>query len=334
MTMRPSQEPTRKSSSMPSRTARRKTWRHRVKSYWREALAVVFVVVVVATIIILFSVREEPDNKVETWRDKIQVSGTVGRIPTLSLSSEVSVASTKIAELESGMGREIVADSPLIIAVWSFDGGTGRAISEEGRAHVQVGLANEADFGAELLKGIIGKTEGSRVLFVRPVESANGTRTEINVVDVLHSAAYGAEVDDDDEPLKVTITDTGPNIAHAEGDPPEELVTQMLVKGDGEQVREGDNVLVQYVRANWEDSVVYESTWWTGVPQAINISKAMPGVHLALVDQSVGSRVAITIPPEMASGDSTVTMVVDIIATEPEGGTLTPTATVNEEVTP
>ncbi|MDO5034693.1 MAG: peptidylprolyl isomerase [Actinomycetaceae bacterium] len=305
-----------------------------MKRYWREALAVLFVLVLVSTAAIVVNFRaDEPEEKQDTWREKIQVSGTVGRIPTISLSSAVSVASVKMSDLEVGMGREITEGSPLIVALWSFDGATGQALTDSGRGNVQVGLATAEDFDEVLLKGVVGKTEGSRVLFVRPVESGGRVSTEINVVDILHSAASGEVVEGKDSPLRVTITDTGPNIAHDAGNPPADLQVQMLIAGDGEQVGSNDNVLMQYVLANWEDSVVVDSTWWTGVPKAINIAEAMPGVRLALIDQRVGSRVAITIPPEMASGDSTVTMVVDIIATQAQGGTLTPSTTVKEEVT-
>ena len=329
----PSRQPSSKGYSLPSRTARRNTLGRRIMRFWREALAIVFIVVVVATVIIVVSTKEdEPETtSEESWVDRIHVSGSVGRIPTLSLSGPVSVASSKMIELETGNGREITQDSPLIVSITSFDGETGQLLSAEGRGRVQVGSANTENFNSTLLDGVIGKTEGSRVLFVRPVTSGADTRTELNVVDIMHSAASGETVEDPGGPLKVTITETGPNVSHADEDPPTTLTVQTLVQGDGQQVESDDNVLVQYVMASWGDSVVHESTWWTGVPQVLNMKSAMPGVRVALLDQRVGTRVAITIPPEQASGDSTVTMVVDIIATEPEGGTLSPSVSNNEE---
>lgn len=330
---RPSRQPSTKGYSLPSRTARRNTLSRRILRFWREMLAIIFIVVVVATVIIVVYNREDGAETTteESWVDRIHVSGSVGRIPTLSLSGPVSVASSKMIELETGNGREITADSPLIVSITSFDGETGQLLSAEGRGRVQVGSANSETFDPTLLDGVIGKTEGSRVLFVRPVSSGTDRKTELNVVDIMHSAASGEAVEDPGGPLKVTMTETGPNIAHEDGDPPSTLTVQTLVRGDGQQVQSEDNVLVQYVTASWGDSVVHESTWWTGVPQVLNMKSAMPGVRVALLDQRVGTRVAITIPPEQASGDATLTMVVDIIATEPEGGTLTPSVAYNEE---
>ncbi|MDO5048265.1 MAG: peptidylprolyl isomerase [Actinomycetaceae bacterium] len=333
--LNPSRQPSTDGYSLPSRTARRKSLRRRLLRYWREALAAVFVIVVVATVIIVVSNREEESAapEPETWMDRIQVSGAVGRIPTLSLSGPVSVASSKMIQLETGTGREITPESPLIISITSFDGQTGQLLSSGGRARVEVGSANATDFDPTLLEGVVGKTEGSRVLFARPVAEGDGTKTELNVVDIMHSAASGEAVEDPGKPLTVKMTDTGPSITHPDEAPPSTLTVQTLVRGDGQQVQAGDNVLVQYVSASWENAVVHESTWWTGVPQVLTISTAMPGVRIALLDQRVGTRVAITIPPELASGDSTLTMVVDIIATEPEGGTLTPTQETSEEPT-
>ena len=59
------------------------------------------------------------------------------------------------------------------------------------------------------------------------------------------------------------------------------------------------------------------STWETGVPEVINLGTAMKGLATALVDQKVGSRLAITIPPDLAAGDDTLCVVIDILGTEP-----------------
>lgn len=319
---------------LPSRIQQRNKLHRRVLRYWREALGVLFLLVIVATIFIVRHYRADEDaESAQTWRDKISVSGTVGRIPTVSVSGGVSVSAEKVELLEQGTGREITPDSPLIVAIWSFDGATGKAVDDSGRPSVQVGLASPDSFDEALLAGVVGKPEGSRVLFVRPVSRGSDVGTEVNVVDVLHSAASGEVVEGQDSPLKVTMTDTGPNISHEPGAPPDDLKVQMLVRGDGIQVKNTDSVLVQFVRADWSDSVVADSTWWKGIPKAINLAEAMPGVRVALTDQRVGSRIALTIPPELALGDGTVTMVIDIIAAEGEGGTLTPSTTKSEEVT-
>ena len=47
----------------------------------------------------------------------------------------------------------------------------------------------------------------------------------------------------------------------------------------------------------------------------------MKGLATALVDQKVGSRLAVTIPPDLAAGDDTLCVVIDILGTEPASAT-------------
>ncbi|MDO5720278.1 MAG: peptidylprolyl isomerase [Actinomycetaceae bacterium] len=316
---KPSQPPPREGYALPSRTMQRRTLRRRLLRWWREAVAVLVVIVVTTTAVILINNRENmpTEQAPESWLDRITVSGNVGRVPTLALTSPISVSATKIRQLEVGTGREITEDSPLIVSITTFSGEDGRLITAGSRSIMMVGQANTDDFEATLISGVIGKTEGSRILFLRPVTTDGERTTEINVIDILYSAASGTENPDPGGPLSVEMTDAGPRASHEDGDPPTSLTIQTLIEGDGQQVHADDSVLVQYLSANWDDSVVRGSTWSTGIPEAIDLGDAMPGVRNALVDQRVGTRLAITIPPEQASGDSTLMMVVDIIGTEP-----------------
>lgn len=317
--VKPSQSPQREGYALPSRTMQRKTLKRRILRWWREAVAVLVVVVVTTTAVILINNRENApvEEEPESWFDRITVSGNVGRVPTLALTEPVSVAATKIRQLEEGTGREIAEDSPLIVSITTFSGEDGRLMSAGARSIMMVGKANTEDFDATLIKGIIGKTEGSRILFLRPVDTGGERTTEINVIDILYSAASGTEKPDPGGPLTVEMTDAGPRASHGDEDPPTAVAIQTLIEGDGQQVHTDDSVLVQYLSANWDDSVVRGSTWSTGIPEAIDLAEAMPGVRNALVDQRVGTRLALTIPPEQALGDSTLMMVVDIIGTEP-----------------
>ncbi|MDO5721070.1 MAG: peptidylprolyl isomerase [Actinomycetaceae bacterium] len=302
-----------------SRLEKRRGMKRRVWRWWREVLAILVVVVVSTTAILVINDR---DRKVvtheESWADLVEVSGRVGGTPALVVDSQVSVLSKKVTELEVGTGREITADSPLIVSMMTYSGETGKVLSEAGRPRLSVGVANAENFDQFLLDAVIGKTEGSRLLFARPVTDGSKRRTELSVVDILWSAAAGETVEDPGGPLQVSVNEAGPRLSHGEGSPPDTLKVQTLVEGNGQQVRTGDAVLAQYVSARWDDSVVVSSTWSTGIPQTIRLETAMPGVRNALLDQRVGSRLAITVPPNMAQGDTTLMIVVDILGTEPD----------------
>ncbi|EEH64074.1 hypothetical protein HMPREF0044_1093 [Gleimia coleocanis DSM 15436] len=301
-----------------SRVERRNVWWRKALSWWREALALVVIFTVVSTAILVINQREEnAEKQLIQWTDIVQVSGQVGRIPTLALERPVSVTSPKSVELAAGTGREIQPEAPLLISVTSFSGETGELLSETGRSVLHIGPATEQFFDKTLLAGLLGKNEGARVLFVRPVKQREKLTTEINVVDILYSAAHGKTNENPGGPLSVTFNDAGPLVTHAKVTAPEDVVIQQLIIGDGAQVLENDNVVAQFIAVGWDDAVVRSSTWTTGIPQAIDLETAFPGLQVALLDQRVGSRLAVTIPAEQATGETDLMMVIDIIGTEP-----------------
>ena len=85
-------------------------------------------------------------------------------------------------------------------------------------------------------------------------------------------------------------------------------------------MREHDRVVAQYAVIGWSDSLVRSSTWLDGMPQLVPLDSTMKGLAEALVDRRVGSRLAITVPPDLATGDDTLCIVIDILGTEPAGG--------------
>lgn len=303
---------------IPSRVQRRNRWWRRALKWWREALLILVIFAVVSTALILINKRENSvEDKLIRWTDIVQVSGQPGRIPSLVLQRPVSVTSPKSIVLTRGSGREIQPDQPLIISVTSFSGETGELLSETGRSVLHIGAATEQFFDEDLLAGVLKQNEGARILFVRPVNNGDKITTEINVVDILYSAAHGKPGGNPAGPLNVTFNDLGPIVTHGEISEPDEVVIQQLIVGDGAQVLENDAVLAQFIAVGWDDLVVRSSTWNTGIPQSIDLRTAFPGLQTALLDQRVGSRIAVTIPAEQATGETTLMMVIDIIGTGP-----------------
>lgn len=303
---------------LPSRMQRRNRWWRRALSWWRETIALIVIFSVVATAIIVINHRDaSQEAKLIHWTDVVQVSGQVGQIPTVALQHPVSVTSPKAITLAVGAGREIKAETPLIISVTSFSGETGKLLSPTGRSVIHIGSATSEFFDKDLLQGVIGENEGARILFIRPVSVEGKLTTEINVVDVLYSAAHGAAAETTAGPLNVSFSDAGPLVTHKSATAPDEVTIQPLIVGEGQQVLENDLVLAQFVTVGWDDFVVRSSTWHTGIPQSIDLQAAFPGLQVALLDQKVGSRIAVAIPAEMATGEMPLMMVIDILATSP-----------------
>lgn len=264
--------------------------------------------------------------------DLVEVSGRPGATPVITVRGPLDVVDAKVRQLEGGSGRTITAGSPVVLAVTAFDGADGTMLSEGGRPQLRAGRADTEDLGEELAGAVTGRREGSRLLFVRRVGAQGrvpgASDIEVDVVDILPSVASGSPVTPAQEgPLAVALGDDGPIITHT-GTPPTSTTTQVLLEGDGPQVGEHDRVLAQYILTGWTDSLVRESTWTTGIPEFLDLSSVMPGLSEALVDQRVGSRLAVTVPPDQATGDDTLCLVVDVLGTEPAvAGGASPSAT-------
>ena len=250
--------------------------------------------------------------------DRVTVSGRVGATPTLEIKAPLEIDGFKARVLEEGSGREITEGSPVLVSVTAFDGTTGRMLSESGRPQMSLGIVGSGQIDDDLSRLVTGKREGTRVLAFRSITMGDGSPNtiEVDVVDILPSIATGTSVDASVGPMSVEMSPDGPIISHIDT-LPGGVTTQTLIKGDGVQVHEGDRVVAQFTVLGWTDGTVRVSTWETGVPEVINLGTAMKGLATALVDQKVGSRLAITIPPDLAAGDDTLCVVIDILGTEP-----------------
>lgn len=250
--------------------------------------------------------------------DRVTVSGRVGATPTIEIKAPLEIDGFKARVLEEGSGREITEGSPVLVSVTAFDGTTGRMLSESGRPQMSLGIVGSGQIDDDLSRLVTGKREGTRVLAFRSITMGDGSPNtiEVDVVDILPSIATGTSVDASVGPMSVEMSPDGPIISHIDT-LPGGVTTQTLIKGDGVQVHEGDRVVAQFTVLGWTDGTVRVSTWETGVPEVINLGTAMKGLATALVDQKVGSRLAITIPPDLAAGDDTLCVVIDILGTEP-----------------
>ena len=254
--------------------------------------------------------------------DRVAVSGRVGAKPTIDIKAPLEVDGFKARVIEEGSGREITEGSPVLVSITAFDGTNGRMLSESGRPQMSLGIVGSDQISSDLAMLVTGKREGSRILAFRTVAMGDGSPNtmEIDVVDILPSIATGTSVDATVGPMSVEMSPEGPLISHI-ATLPGGVTTQTLMKGDGVKVHEGDRVVAQFTVLGWTDGVVRVNTWETGVPAVVNLNTAMKGLANALVDQKVGSRLAITIPPDLAAGDDTLCVVIDILGTEPGSAT-------------
>lgn len=284
---------------------------------WVLGIGMVGLVMTVALVFFGYAghvASQPPVLTVEGPLDVVSVAGRHGATPVVSTSAPVNLSSVKMRVETRGAGRELTADTPALIAVTAFDGEDATNLNETGTPNLLLGVPTEEDLGPLLSRLLIGQTEGSRLIVARPLNSGGA---EIDVIDVLYTIASGTAVEAGDGPLTVTFDELGPAVSHAAADPPADLVIQLLNEGDGPQVQSDDTVFVQYVAGTWGDGRIISSTWAGGSPVTVDLAEAMPGLSSALIDQRVGTRLAATVPAEMATGEDTLFIVVDILGRMP-----------------
>jgi peptidylprolyl isomerase len=165
----------------------------------------------------------------------------------------------------------------------------------------------------------------------------NPNDTAVVVFDVInaypHSASGMPQFAQDGMPAVTTAPDGRPGIAVPNIAAPAELRISTLTKGDGEVVTEGQTVVVHYTGVVW-GGAVFDSTWDTNRPADLVAQSfidnagvgVVPGFAKALIGQTVGSRVLVSIPPSEGypagqeptsiPADATLIFVIDILGTK------------------
>ena len=122
-----------------------------------------------------------------------------------------------------------------------------------------------------------------------------------------------------------------PELEVPAGDPPTDLVVDVLSEGEGPEVAAGDYLVADYLGQTWAPSDdgaanVFDNSYDRGSPAGFPIGEGsvIPGWDEGLVGQNAGSRVLLVIPPDKAYGDtppegspieagSTLVFIVDIV---------------------
>lgn len=121
---------------------------------------------------------------------------------------------------------------------------------------------------------------------------------------------------------KITFNDKGiPSMETVEGEPPTEITTKILKKGDGEEVDPDGIVTVDYAGFLWSNGDEFDSSYSRGKPATFSLNSVIQGWKWGLATMHVGDTVEVIVPPEYGYGsqanasipaNSTLVFVVDI----------------------
>jgi peptidylprolyl isomerase len=254
----------------------------------------------------------------------VKVSGDFGAEPAVEFEAPLDIAEPQRTVVSEGDGEALNEGDWVEYGMSIFDAATGDLALVGGFDQHMVPIQAQAATGAGQLFGCA--PVGSRVAVTIP--GSGESPAAVYVIDVLSVVkdmpmkAWGEQQDPVEGQPTFELDENGaPTITLPDTEPPTETVVTTAKKGDGEVVEAGDDVLVQYTGVKWSDGSVFDSSWAGGSPAAFNTDGVVAGFTKALVGQTVGSQVLVTMPPADGYGaaeghelqDETLTFVLDIL---------------------
>ena len=255
----------------------------------------------------------------------VTATGSFGKTPNVTIPKAKAGSTLAVKTVIQGTGTTLTkSDAMAANFVLYFWDGTSSSLK------ANTFTSNPTMIGGSMLPGLetalIGQKVGSRVLAVIPPAQGygtsgdsqlgiTGTTTLVFVIDVLKAysdtaGATGSQVSNGGGDLPTVSAKAGsaPTLTFSSSSPPSGLVTKTLVKGSGPKIVKGEYVIAQYVGYIWRTKKTFGSSWSSGTPFGFVVGaspeQVIPGWDKALVGQTVGSRVLLSIPPAEGYGSA------------------------------
>ena len=284
-------------------------------------------------------------GKTTTDLAAVTVTGTPGSRPTVKVPAPFSADRTERRIIAQGRGPLVVRGQRVKVDYVGINGADGQEFDTSfGRTDRNQFVLNQPGAIKGWVEGLSGVAVGSRVLIAVPPKDAYGvsgvpsagigsTDTLVFVVDVeaAHSVltrASGSVVKPKSGLPTVKLAKDGePSVTLPSGKPPKDLVTQVLIKGTGSEVKKGQSITVQYVGAIWPGGKVFYNSWEkddSPLTYTVGEGRLIAGWDIGLIGKPVGSQVLLVIPPDKGygaqgqpelkiKGTDTLVFVVDIL---------------------
>jgi peptidylprolyl isomerase len=279
----------------------------------------------------------------------VKVAGEFGKKPQVTFPSGKPPATSSTQTISQGTGVA-VKDGDSVVAnltAYSWDGktnATSGSTYDDGAPQL---IKVDGALPSVVHKAFQDSKPGGRFLAVVAKDSltadqvnqaksqgADTSIASVYVVDVMGvstvKAAHGTATDPGVKGVKLENPggDQAPKLTTKTDLPaPKDLVTKTVIKGTGPAVKSGQTILVHYTGKIWGSDSEFDSSWGRGQPVMfpIGVGKVIKGWDQSLVGVPVGSRVLVTIPPDLGygkagSGDKikgtdTLVFVVDVLGT-------------------
>lgn len=240
------------------------------------------------------------------------------KAPGVEFTKPLEVTEPTVKVIKDGDGDRVKANQVASISIVALSGKDGSTLEDTFPGEPE-DLELTDDLKTEspvIYNAFVGAKIGTHLALAVPgaaaAEGAEAQPTQLLVVKVL-SAKDAPKVLDKPEGETVTPpaglptvkdNDKGiPEISVEGVAAPTALVSQDLIKGTGPEVKETDTLTVNYVGVALEGGKVFDSSFDRGEKATFPLTGVIKGWTQGLTGKTVGSRVLLVIPKDLAYGD-------------------------------
>jgi peptidylprolyl isomerase len=258
--------------------------------------------------------------------------------PSLNFNGvTVSTETSQVCVLApGGEGDPLVVGDYITLNYIEYDA-TGSVVGSSTSSSQPTGQIQAADVGDPISNAVVGQRVGVMIGMAAPYDATTAHVVLFQVASMSKeppasaaaptptiSQATGKKASEVNPDIPaVTLDDSGkPSITPLSGNPPTELISEVLIEGDGPEVTESQTLVVHYTGWLW-DGTQFDSSWDRGETASFALTGVIQGWTQGLAGKKVGSQVELVIPPSLGYGDtdqgsipagSTLVFVVDILA--------------------
>lgn len=242
------------------------------------------------------------------------------KAPGVEFSKPLEVTEPTIKVVTEGDGDRVKANQLANISILALSGADGSTLEDTFPGEPEpLELNEELKTGSPVIyNAFVGSKIGSSLALAIPgkaatAEGAAAQPTQLLLIKVLSTKDVPQPLE---KPEGETVTppaglptvkdnDQGvPEISVDGVAAPTALVSQDLIKGTGAEVKETDTLTVNYVGVNLVGGTKFDSSFDRGEPASFPLTGVIPGWTQGLAGKTVGSRVLLVVPKDLAYGDA------------------------------
>jgi peptidylprolyl isomerase len=245
------------------------------------------------------------------------------KAPSVEFSKPLEVTEPTIKMVTEGGGDRVKENQIANISILALSGTDGSTLEDTFPGEPEPLQLNEElkTQSPVIYSAFVGSKVGSSLALAIPGQAATAAGapaqpTQLLLIKVLSAQDAPQTVAPLAKPEGETVTppaglptvkdnDKGVPEISVDGVPaPAALVSQDLIKGTGAEVKETDTLTVNYVGVNLVGGTKFDSSFDRGEPASFPLTGVIPGWTQGLAGKTVGSRVLLVVPKDLAYGDA------------------------------